>query len=106
VRRVEDEAAFRPKGCRQHDLVDVADIGANRTEAGRHVDAMLSYGKHMGDRCDEAMRGIDAGNWGWDPMMHGCENWDGCCSGMMHDGCCGGMGGMGGMHGGGGCCGH
>jgi hypothetical protein len=79
-----------------------ADIGANRTEAGRHVDAMLSYGGHMWDRCDQMMRGLDAGNWGWEPKMHGCEDWDGCCSSMMHDGCCGGMGRM---HGGA-CCDH
>jgi hypothetical protein len=73
-----------------------ADMGANRTEAGRHVDAMLSYGEHILERCKQMMRAIDAGNPSWGPMMHGCEDWDGCCSSMMHDGCCGGM--MGGMH--------
>jgi hypothetical protein len=74
-----------------------SDIGADRTEAIRHVDAMLSYGSHMWDRCDQMMRGIDSGSWGWGPMMGGCEIWDGHCSGMMHEDCCGGM--MGGMHG-------
>lgn len=77
-----------------------ADISANRTEASGHVDAMLSYGGHMWDRCNQMMRGTNAGNWSWGSMMSGCETWDGHCSGMMHDACCQGPGGMmGQMHG-------
>jgi hypothetical protein len=66
-----------------------ADFSANRTEAGRHVDAMLSYGGHMWDRCDQMMRGMDTGHSDFGPMMGGCQDWDRCCSGTMN-GCCGG----------------
>jgi len=74
----------------------LADLGANQAEAGRHVDAMLAYGEHMWERCDQMMRGSDSGDWGWGPMMDGCADW-GQCTGMTDDDCRGGM--MGEMHG-------
>lgn len=80
-----------------------SDPAANRTEAAHHVDAMHAYGEHLSDRCEQIMSGADSGDWAWGPALSGCEEWDGCCSGAIHDGCCGDPGGMmGGMHHG--CC--
>jgi hypothetical protein len=77
----------------QHHAVacGLADVAADRAEATRHVDAVMAYGGHMWGRCDQMMRGADTGSWSWGPMMDGCGEWDGCCTGMMHGGCCGEM---------------
>lgn len=64
-----------------------ADITTDRAEVHRHVDAVLSYAGHIGNRCNEIMRGVDAGHPNWEAVMSGCESWDGHghCS-MMYAG--------------------
>lgn len=67
------------------------DLEADRIEARRHVEAMQSYAVHMSTRCAEIIGLLDGGSGSFGPMMQGCQDWDGHCSSMMHNACCGGM---------------
>lgn len=67
------------------------DLQMDRAEALRHADAMSSLTGHSSSRCDEARGALDGGTARWSPMLQGCEGWDGRCSAMMHDHCCGAM---------------
>lgn len=59
-----------------HDLACAEQsLDADRKEAQRHVDAMLSYVDHSWQRCDQMMTGVDEGEWHWGPMMTSCEGW-------------------------------
>ena len=49
-----------------------ADVASDRSEAARHVGAMLSFGGHMSQRCGEMRRGMDGGSWSWGSMMGAC----------------------------------
>jgi hypothetical protein len=64
------------------------DISEIRAEAARHITAMRIYADHMWQRCNQLRGTSDGGGLsGFMSMMQGCENWDGHCSTMMHEGC-------------------
>jgi hypothetical protein len=51
-----------------------ADMGTDRAEAARHVQAMSGYTTHGIQRSDEISHGMQGGSWSWTPMMSGCQN--------------------------------